>query len=313
MYRPTPPARRRQARANRSDDGLAAIAFISPAMALFAVFVIAPALAALALSFFTWDLFGPVQFAGLDNILRLFGDDRMWRSLGVTLLYLVLGVAPVTLLGFLLATLLNTQIRGVGALRILYFAPMVASIAVVSVIWATMYHPRSGVLNQLLALVGIQGPNWLNDPFWALPALVVVMIWAALPLVVILYLAGLQRVPDDIYAAASLDGAGRWRQLWSMTWPNVRSTTLLVLALQGVGFVAGSIEIALLMTGGGPLDSTQSLALYAYKVAFERRDIGYASALTLFQLVLLAAVVIAARVIAARGNRPAARVTGGDR
>lgn len=308
MYRSAPPPdiHRRHSGAAHTSDGRAAAAFVTPAMALFALFVLAPAVAALGLSFFDWDLFGPLQFAGLDNVLRLFGDVQMWRALGVTVLYIVLGVAPVTILGFLLAVLLNTQISGVGVLRILYFAPMVASIAVVSVVWANIYNPRSGLLNQVLAFFGIEGPNWLTDPFWALPALVVVMIWAALPLVIILYLAGLQRVPDDIYAAASLDGAGRWRQLWSMTWPNVRATTLLVLALQGVGFVSGSIEIALLMTNGGPLGATQSLALYAYKVAFEHRDIGYASALTLLQLVLLALVVIVVRAVA-RSRKELAR------
>jgi multiple sugar transport system permease protein len=147
----------------------------------------------------------------------------------------------------------------------------------------------------VLGWFGTDGPDWLSDTTWARPALVLMMIWGALPIVIILYLGGLQRVSDDIYAAASLDGAGAWRQLWSMTWPNVWPTTLLVTVLQAVGFVSGSFEVSLIMTNGGPLGTTQSLALYAYKVAFSDRDIGYASALSLFQLVLMGAIVLLVR------------------
>lgn len=277
-------------------DALTAAAFLTPGLLAFALFVILPALGGLALTFFQWDLFGTPKWVGLANVSRLFGDADMWHALGVTVLFVVMGVIPTTLIGFVLAVLINTKMPGVGVIRVFYFAPMIASAAVSSLIWVNLYNSK-GLVNQVLAWIGINGPNWLSDLTWARPALVVMMIWGGLPLVIILYLAGLQRVPEDIYAAASLDGAGKWRQVWSMTWPNVRGTTLLITVLQAVGFVSGSFEVALIMTDGGPLGTTQSLALYAYKVAFAERDIGYASALSLFQLVLMVAVVLLVRTI----------------
>jgi len=296
---PKPTESGRQARGgqNKRVDTWTATAFVTPAIIGFTIFVIIPAIAGLVLAFFDWDLFSTPTFVGLDNIVRLFTDTDMWQSLGVTAMYVVLGVVPSILIGFVLAVLVNTNLPGVGILRVFYFAPMIASSAVAALIWASLYSPKSGLINQALALVGISGPNWLSDTTWALPALVVIMIWTALPLVVILYLAGLQRVPEDIYAAASLDGAGKWRQLWSMTWPNVWPTTLLVAVLEAIGFISGSFELSLIMTDGGPLGSTRSLALYSYQEAFASRDIGYASALSLFQLVLMGAIVVLVRVV----------------
>ncbi|WP_284255337.1 carbohydrate ABC transporter permease [Pseudolysinimonas kribbensis] len=278
-------------------DTVTATAFLTPAMIGFILFVIIPALGGLALSFFEWDLFSPPRFVGLDNVVRLFTDPDMWQALGVTGLFVVMGVIPTVVIGFLLAVLINARLPGVSVLRVFYFAPMIASAAVASVIWAALYDPRYGLVNQVLSWFGVDGPAWLSDTTWARPALVIMMIWGALPIVIILYLGGLQRVSDDIYAAASLDGAGAWRQLWSMTWPNVWPTTLLVTVLQAVGFVSGSFEVSLIMTNGGPLGTTQSLALYAYKVAFSDRDIGYASALSLFQLVLMGAIVVLVRAL----------------
>lgn len=296
---PGPPHRTEHpsGRRNRRVDAITATIFVSPAMLAFLVFVIIPAIGGLLLAFFEWDLFGTPVFVGLDNITRMFVDPDMWQALGVTALFVVLGVMPTIIVGFVLAVVVNSNMPGVAAWRVLYFTPMIASAAVAAIIWANLYNGRSGLVNQVLAVFGIDGPNWLSDPTWALPALVLMMIWGALPIVIILYLAGLQRVPEDIYAAASLDGAGKWRQLWSMTWPNVWSTTLLVAVLQAVGFISGSFEIALIMTDGGPLGTTQSLALYSYKAAFAERDIGYGSALALFQLVLLILIVAVARVV----------------
>jgi ABC-type sugar transport system permease subunit len=282
-------------RAKRVDAWTAA-AFLTPGMLAFTAFVILPAIGGLVLTFFDWDLFGAPQWVGLDNIVRLFGDADMWQSLWVTALFVLMGVVPTILIGFVLAVLVNTKLPGIGAIRVFYFAPMIASAAVASLIWVNLYSGH-GLVNQALSLFGINGPIWLSDLTWARPALVIMMIWGGLPIVIILYMAGLQRVSDDIYAAASLDGASKWRQIWSMTWPNVWGTTILIAVLQAVSFVSGSFEVALIMTDGGPLGTTQSIALYSYKVAFSERDIGYASALSLFQLVLMIAIVLLVRVI----------------
>lgn len=284
------------ARRARTVDTLTASVFLAPGMIAFAVFVVLPALVGLGLAFFDWDLFSAPRFVGIDNFVRLLGDEAMWKSLGVTAMIVLLGVVPTTVLGFLLAVVANAGVRRASAFRILYFLPLVASSAVASAIWINIYQPRSGLLNSLLALVGIEGPAWLTDPTTARPALVIMMIWSALPVVIILYIAALQRIQDDIYAAAALDGAGKWRQLWSITWPGVLGTTGLVLVLQLIGFLGGALETALIMTGGGPLGQTTSLALYAYKIGFERREVGYASAISLFQLAILALGFLVFRV-----------------
>lgn len=295
--RPTDLPRRSSNGRARRGDTLAATAFVTPALVAFVAFVIVPAIGGLVLAFFSWDLFGIPKFVGLKNIVRLFSDDDMWHALGVTALFVITGVIPTILIGFLLAVVINAKLPGVPALRVAYFTPMIASAAVAALIWVNLYSERFGLVNQFLSLFGIRGPNWLSDPTWARPALVIMMIWGALPLVMILYLGGLQRIPEDIYSAAAIDGAGRWTTLWQMTWPNVWGTTLLIAVLQAVGFISGSFEIALIMTDGGPLGTTQSLALYSYKVAFTERDIGYASALSLWQLVILGAIVGASRAV----------------
>jgi multiple sugar transport system permease protein len=263
---------------------------MAPGLIAFTIFVIVPAIGGLALSFFDWNLFNDPTFVGLSNVERLFTDASMWQSLWVSLMFVVLGVVPATVLGFVLAVIAGSSLPGAGAIRVLYFAPMVASSAVAAVLWTNIYQARFGIINQLLALVGISGPNWLSDPTLARPALVVVLIWSSLPLVIILYIAAIQKVPDDLYAAAAMDGAGRWRQLWSITWPSVMPTTLVILVLMFLTFLGGTLEFALLMTDGGPLGQTTSLALYAYKQAFQLHDLGYASALSLFQLVLIIVV-----------------------
>lgn len=273
---------------SRRRDELTAWVFLAPGLLAFTIFVVVPALGALMLSFTDWRLFDEPTFVGLKHIQRLFTDAAMWKSLWITVVFVVLGVVPTVVLGFLLAVVASSTLRFVGALRVLYFVPMVASSAITAVLWSNLYQVRHGFFAQVLAMFGIEGPNWLNDPGLVRPALVVVLIWSALPVVIILYVAAIQKVPDDIYAAAAIDGAGKWRQLWSITWPMVMPTTLVLLVLQLITWLAAPLEYALIMTDGGPLGESTTIGLYAYKMAFVHRDMGYASALALFQLVLVA-------------------------
>lgn len=298
---PSSPARRAR---GRRGDALAATLFIAPGLFAFVLFVIVPAIGGLALSFFDWNLFSAPTFVGMKNVTRLFGDPYMWHSALVSVLFVVMGVIPTVLGGFVLGVIASAQVPAAGVIRTLYFAPMVASSAVAAVLWSSIYNQRSGLINQLLATVGIEGPNWLSDPMLARPALVVVLIWSSLPIVTILYIAAIQKIPEDLFDAAALDGAGRWRKLWSITWPSVTPTTMVVAILMLLTFLSGTLEYALLMTDGGPLGETTSLALYSYKIAFERRDIGYASALAMFQLVLIVVVFLIGRAVM-KGTRSA--------
>lgn len=284
-------------------DAFAAWTLLTPALILFTIFIVVPTIAALALSLFEWHFFDTPRWVGVENFVRLVSDQDAWMSLGVTFEFVLLGVIPTILLGFMTAVLVNAKLRGVGVLRVLYFVPVVVSVAVSAVIWSFLYDPRSGPIASLLRTVGIDMPALLSSQVWATPALVIMMIWGGLPIVIILYLAGLQRIPTDIYDAASLDGAGPWRILWSITWPNVAGTTMVVAVLQLIGFTAGSLDLALIMTNGGPLGATRALGLYAYQQAFAYQDVGYATALSVLQLIVIVAIVSVGQLIIRRSNR----------
>jgi multiple sugar transport system permease protein len=287
----------------RRGDAIAAWTLLAPAIILFSVFIIVPTVSGIVLSFFDWHFLDTPQWSGLANFDKMFSDAVVWKSLGITFYFVILGVVPTVILGFLLAVLVNAKMPGVGALRVLYFIPVVLSVAVSGVLWNFIYDPRQGPIAQLFKMLGWGEFNVLQNQVFATPALVIMMIWLALPIVIILYLSGLQRVPEDIYAAAALDGAGPWRTLWSITWPNVVSTTFVVVVLEIIYFVGASLDVAKVMTNGDPLGATQGLALYAYKQAFTNFDAGYASALSVLQLVVIVAIVVVGRLIIRRFSR----------
>lgn len=290
------PSRRRPARrrsATTRQDARAAALLVTPSLAMFGVFILLPTLTGAVLSLFEWDFFSSPRFVGLANYLRLASDDAVGPALIVTLKFLAFGIVPTIVIGFALAVLVSANLPGMGALRFLYFVPIVVSVAVSGVLWATLYSPRQGPLSALLRWAGITPISWLSDATWSAPALSVMMIWLALPVVILLYLAAVQRIPDDLYNAAALDGASAWRRLWSITWPSVMPTTVLVSVLQLLNFASANLDVTLIMTQGGPLYSTRSLALYAYETAFQKLDVGYASALSMLQFALLAVILLA--------------------
>ena len=284
-------------------DTLAAWGLIAPALILFIIFILIPVLAAIGLSLFSWNFFNTPTWIGGDNFVRLFSDPEVAQSIGVTFEFVILGVVPTMIIGFLLAVLVNANMPGVGVLRVLYFVPVVVSAAVSAVLWGFLFDPRQGPGAAVFRFFGATAPDVLNSQLLATPALVVIMIWGGLPIVVILYLAGLQRISPDIYDAAALDGASRWRTLWSITWPNVSSTTLVVLVLQIVGFVSGALDLALILTKGGPINATRALGLYSYQEAFASQDVGYAAALSVLQLVIIVSIVGVVQAIIRRANR----------
>lgn len=282
-----PPTGPRKLSRHGRGDNLAAAAMITPNALLYLVFTIVPALAGIALSFYQWDFIDTPAFVGLENYRTLLHDTAVWAALLNTGKFLLLGVIPTVLIGFMMASLVNIRMRGIAVIRVLYFVPIVMSSAVASVLWSWLYQPQAGLFNYMLGWVGIDGPAWLVSTTWALPALTLMLIWMSLPLVIILYLAALQRIPSEIIEAAWMDGAGPWKRLWLVIWPNVSSMTILVLALELLHFLAGPFEVALIMTQGGPIDSTTSLSLYIYHLAFERGEVGEASALSILQFLLI--------------------------
>ncbi|HYH13051.1 MAG TPA: sugar ABC transporter permease, partial [Thermomicrobiales bacterium] len=172
-------------RRNRTRDLMAATVFLTPNVALYCLFIVVPTITGIVLGLFDWNMFDPPRYVGAANYLQLVSDPEMLVALKNTVLYLLLGVVPTVLIGFMLAVLVNTNMRGVGVIRVAYFMPVVVSAAVSAVLWSWLYQPGVGVINLLLSMVGIDGPTWLVDTTWALPALTVMLIWLALPIVII--------------------------------------------------------------------------------------------------------------------------------
>lgn len=287
----------RRGMSTKARDRAAAFVFVGPNVVLYTVFVAVPAFAGLVLSFFQWDLIDAPTFIGLDNFAKMFADPNVAPSLLVTVEFLVLGVIPTIAVGFLLAVLVNARMRGVGVVRVLYFIPLVVSAAVSSLLWGWLYQPQSGILNSLIGLFGAEPIAWLSSTAWALPALTIMIIWMSLPLVIILYLAALQRISDDLLDAARLDGAGPWTRARHILWPAVSNITALVVALEILNFIALPFEISLIMTQGGPINSTMTLSLYSYRMAFEQGEVGYAAALSILQLLVIVVVALLAQYL----------------
>ncbi|MEW5013476.1 sugar ABC transporter permease [Clavibacter michiganensis subsp. michiganensis] len=265
----------------RRRQAIVAWGFCLPFVAVFAVFMLVPLVRSFAMSFTDFratDIRSPfaVDFTGLDQYAALFTDATFLRSIGVTAFFVVVGIPVTMVIALALALALNSgRGRIVSFFRVGFYAPVVTSIVAVSVVWRYILLP-DGLLNSALAVVGITGPNWLSDTTWALPSLVVMAVWRNVGTLMIIFLAGLQAVPEEVQEAAVMDGASPWRRLISVTLPLLRPTLLLGSVLISVGFLQ-FFEEAFVMTRGGPLDSTLSVAYYTYR-QFGFGEYGLASA-----------------------------------
>lgn len=266
--------------------------FVTPNLVMYSLFILIPSAAGVLLSFCEWNILGPISWVGLDNYKRLFDDELLIPAFVRTFKFVALGVLPTVFGGFLVAVLLNWKVKGIGVFRAMFFLPLTISSAVAGIAWSSIFNPEAGWINRILEMVGITGPEWLSSFTWALPSVTIIVIWLSLPLVIILYLAGLQRISPEVMEAAALDGANVWQRLWQVIFPCVSATTTLVVAIEILAFLSAPFEISLLMVQGGPLDSTTSLAYYAYKVAFEQFEIGYSAALVMLQFFVLMSIVV---------------------
>ncbi len=268
----------------------AAWLFLAPSLVLFVVFVALPVLAAVGISFTDWDLFTAPHFAGIQNYLDLMLRDVLFHKvLGNTLLY-VLGTVPVQMvLALLIALLLNRGIWGETVLRIIYFLPVVSSTVAVALVWSWILNSNFGVLNALLSALGVQElPVWLGSSRTALFALMIVAVWQGLGYSMVLFLAGLQNISQDVYEAGTLDGAVGWRKLRYLTLPLLSPTTFFVTIVSLIGSFQ-VFDLAFVMTKGGPANATNTIVYYVYQNAFEFYRMGYASAaaMILFAFILL--------------------------
>jgi len=261
-----------------NNDNVVGYLFVGPLILGLAIFTYGPVLAAFGLSFTKGDYISTPKWIGLDNYLRLLNEELFWKSLTNTLYYVV-GVVPLGLiLSLLLAIAMNQKLRGIVFFRSVYFLPTITSTVAISLMWMWIYNPEFGVLNFLLKQIGIHGPAWLSSPNWAMPAVIIMAIWRGLGYNMLIYLAGLQGIPDVYYEAAEIDGAGSFAKFRHITVPLLSPTTFLLLILGVIGAFQ-VFEYTYVMTGGGPLYSTLTLVLYIYNIAFRNFEMGYASAL----------------------------------
>lgn len=266
----------------------------SPWFIGFFIFTAGPMLASIVLSLTRWDLLSPPRFVGLQNYKTLFsGDTSVWHSLEVTTYYAVLAVPLHTAFGLFLAILLNQKIRFQRFVRTVYYLPSVVSGVAVALLWQWIFSPDFGLLNTLLGYVGIKGPAWLANGHTVIPAFVIMSLWGV-GASMIIYLAGLQGIPTELYEAAQMDGAGTLRQFWTVTVPML-SPVIFFNVIMGI---IGALQIftqAYVMTAGGPHDASLFFMLYLYQNAFEYFKMGYASALAwvlFFYIMALTLLVI---------------------
>jgi multiple sugar transport system permease protein len=267
-----------------------ALAFLAPFVGLYVLFIIGPAIYGLVMSFFNTSLVKPglSSFAGFGNYSEALQSSDFWSSLWHTIWFTILTTPPLILLGFVLALLADRVGRGRWFFRLAFFAPFILPSAVIALIWIWIYTPALGILETGLSKIGIGAPNWLGDVSWAMPSLAITTIWWTLGFNFILYLAGLQDIPQELYEASAIDGAGPWQQIRSITIPLLARTTTLVAVLQ----VIASLKVfdqMYIMTAGGPNFKTRSVLQFIYDEGFTNFRVGYASALSmLFFLVVLA-------------------------
>lgn len=261
-------------------------------MAIFGVFTLLPVAIAVFLSFTNYDVFTRLDWIGAQNYADVFEDELFWRALWNTLTYTVWTIPLSMAIGLGLALLLNRKLRGLAVYRTVYYVPVVTSMVAVAMIWIQLFDPLYGVVSTALEGVGIKGVDWLGDPNLAMPSIIVVSVWKVIGWNMLIYLAGLQGIPDHLTEAAAIDGASGPQTLWNITLPLLAPTTffIFVTALIGAFQVFDQVYV---MTGGGPANATTTLVHQIYNAAFKALDMGYAAAMSfvLFGIILVVSVV----------------------
>lgn len=272
-------------------ENIAGYLFISPWIIGFLAFEFGPLIAAGYLGLTRYDILTPPNFVGLANYDKMFTRDPLfWKSLWVTAVYSLSTVFLGVIFGVALAVLLNQKVRGMSLYRTIYYLPAVVSGVAVAYMWIWVFTPEAGIVNYALSLIGITGPNWLFSTTWTLPAFVAMSLWAVGGGMV-LYLAGLQGVPTQLYEAASLDGAGRWASFWNVTLPMISP----VIFFNFIIGIIGSFQVftnSFVITNGGPANSTLFFVLYLYRHAFENFRMGYAAALGMILFIVIMTLTV---------------------
>ncbi|WP_369801809.1 carbohydrate ABC transporter permease [Nocardia sp. BMG51109] len=272
----------------------AGMAFVAPNLAAVGVFLLFPLAFSLYLSFHSWDLFGPMRFAGLGNYRQLLDDPLFSIALRNTAVFTVLTLVPTVVISLAVAAALNRKLRGIGLFRTLAFLPLVASTVAMAVVWRFLFTTDDGLVNLMLGRLGAGPVPWLSDPYWALPALTVVTVWKSVPFASVILLAAMQGIPENLYEAARIDGAGPWHRFRSITLPLIRGALSFVFVVTVINSVQAFDQAYALTDGnGGPETGTYVLGIMLFQNAFRFYEIGYAAALAwvMFALLLVLTVI----------------------
>lgn len=275
-----------------------ALFFLAPGVLAIGIFFFVPVIAAFVLSFTDFDIyalgnFDNARFIGFKNYVQLFEDPLFWKALKNTFYFLLVGGPLSIALSLGTALLLQTKlVRFKGFFRSAYFAPVVTTLVAVAVVWRFIYHPRFGLLNYMLSWVGINPIDWLGDPNWAMPAIILMAVWKNFGYNMVIFIAGLQNIPEELYEAATIDGANRFKQFRAITLPMLAPTTLFITVITMIGYLQLFAE-PYVMTQGGPLNSTMSIVLMMYERGFRWWNMGYSAAIAfvLFAIILSASFI----------------------
>ncbi len=280
-------------RGRRFWRGVEPYLYLLPTLLGLLLFSAGSVIASFLISFTRWPVVTPPEWTGLQNYRDLLASPLFWQVFWNTLLYVLLAV-PLSLGSALAAALLvNQKLRGVRFFRTVYFLPVVSSMVAVALVWSYMYNPEYGLLNALLqGFFGIRGPAWLADARWAMLAMVLVTVWKGLGYTMVIFLAGLQNIPEELYEAAALDGVGPLRKFWRITLPMLSPTLFFALVITLIGSFQ-VFEQTYMLTRGGPANATMTLSYYIYQHAFQFFHMGYAAAMSYVLFAFLFVVTLA--------------------
>ena len=268
--------------------------FLLPSLAGLLIFMIGPILASFGLAFSSWDPLLPskLNFVGLKNFTNIFTDDKFWAALTHTFLYLIGYIPLVMATGLGAALLLNRRLKGQALFRAAFFTPVISAWVAVALLWTWIFNPQYGLVNFILGLVGIQGPTWLFDPNWAMPAIILTSVWKDTGYLMAMFLNGLQNIPDEYYEAANIDGASPWARFRYITLPMLSPTTFFALIISLISSFQVFDQVWI-MTAGGPAGATTTLVEQIVNNAFHYGNMGYAAGLSwvLFLLVFIATII----------------------
>lgn len=275
--------------------------FLAPAALIFLIFTVGPAIFVLYISFFHWNFLNASMsyFVGLHNYAGLLSSGAFWHSLWVSL-YFVLGTVPVGIcLALAIALALMQNFSGRGLVRLSVFSPYVTPIVATSIVWVWIFNPQFGLLNGLLHMVHLPEIGWLQSPHWSMLGIILYTLWHSLGFNVIIFMAGLSTISGELREAARIDGAGRWREFWAVTWPLLTPTTLFVLVISTIGSLQAFTQF-FTMTQGGPLSSTTTTSYLLYQLAFLFYHTGPAAALAVLLFILIAGLTILQMMVSRR-------------